>query len=113
MKIDQSTIPCSNLESETEACREIPYLNKSAIETMGAFKTPTLRNLTKTQAFMHDGRFDSIDQVLQHYLNVVGGESQGIGHTSESLIDVNWSEEEIEHLKMFLDSLNSPITFHE
>ena len=33
----------------------------------GKFKTPTLRNLAFTAPYMHDGRFQTIDQVIQHY----------------------------------------------
>lgn len=36
-------------------------------EDMGSFKTPSLRNVMLTGPYMHDGRFDSIDQVLDHY----------------------------------------------
>lgn len=31
------------------------------------FKTPTLRNIMLTGPYMHDGRFSTIDQVLDHY----------------------------------------------
>lgn len=34
---------------------------------MGSFKTPTLRNVMLTAPYMHDGRFGSIDEVLDHY----------------------------------------------
>lgn len=33
----------------------------------GKFKTPTLRNLAFTAPYMHDGRFQTLDQVIQHY----------------------------------------------
>jgi cytochrome c peroxidase len=33
----------------------------------GKFKTPTLRNLVFTAPYMHDGRFQTLDQVIQHY----------------------------------------------
>lgn len=33
------------------------------------FKVPSLRNLTYTTPYMHDGRFTTIDQVLDHYTN--------------------------------------------
>lgn len=36
-------------------------------QDMGRFKTPSLRNVMLTGPYMHDGRFDSIDQVLDHY----------------------------------------------
>lgn len=33
----------------------------------GLFKTPSLRNLAFTAPYMHDGRFFTIDQVIDHY----------------------------------------------
>ncbi|MBD3636186.1 MAG: cytochrome-c peroxidase [Crocinitomicaceae bacterium] len=33
----------------------------------GKFKTPTLRNLAFTAPYMHDGRFETLDEVIQHY----------------------------------------------
>ncbi|MCB9169783.1 MAG: c-type cytochrome [Flavobacteriales bacterium] len=34
---------------------------------MGKFKTPSLRNIMLTAPYMHDGRFATIDEVLDHY----------------------------------------------
>jgi cytochrome c peroxidase len=34
---------------------------------MAKFKTPTLRNIMMTAPYMHDGRFATIDDVLDHY----------------------------------------------
>lgn len=40
---------------------------------MGKFKTPTLRNIELTTPYMHDGRFRTLDEVLDHYNgNAVG-----------------------------------------
>lgn len=33
----------------------------------GTFKTPSLRNLIFTAPYMHDGRFQTIDEVINHY----------------------------------------------
>jgi cytochrome c peroxidase len=35
--------------------------------TYGAFKTPTLRGLNCTAPYMHNGRFDTIERVIDHY----------------------------------------------
>lgn len=40
-------------------------------DDIGKFKVPTLRNVLHTYPYMHDGRFRSIDQVLDHYANPV------------------------------------------
>ncbi len=33
----------------------------------GKFKTPSLRNLAYTAPYMHDGRFNTLDEVINHY----------------------------------------------
>jgi cytochrome c peroxidase len=34
---------------------------------LGAYKTPSLRNITLTAPYMHDGRFATLNEVLDHY----------------------------------------------
>lgn len=34
---------------------------------MGKFKVPSLRNIVLTYPYMHDGRFETLDKVLNHY----------------------------------------------
>jgi cytochrome c peroxidase len=34
---------------------------------LGRFKSPSLRNVERTAPYMHDGRFDSLDKVIDHY----------------------------------------------
>ena len=41
------------------------------------FKVPSLRNLSYTAPYMHDGRFATIDEVLDHY--------NGGGHPSSTV----------------------------
>ena len=33
----------------------------------GKFKSPSLRNLAFTKPYMHDGRFETLDEVINHY----------------------------------------------
>lgn len=40
-------------------------------DDFGRFKTPTLRNLIFTAPYMHDGRFETIDQVIDFYSDSV------------------------------------------
>jgi len=37
------------------------------INDLGKFKTPSLRNLVFSAPYMHDGRFATLDEVLEHY----------------------------------------------
>jgi cytochrome c peroxidase len=41
----------------------------------GKFKVPTLRNIALTAPYMHDGRFATLDEVIEHY-------SSGINHSA-------------------------------
>lgn len=38
---------------------------------LGKFKVPSLRNVELTKPYMHDGRFSTLEQVLNHYSNEV------------------------------------------
>lgn len=38
---------------------------------MGAFKAPTLRNIALTGPYMHDGRFATLEEVVEHYVSGV------------------------------------------
>lgn len=38
-------------------------------QQIGLFKTPSLRNVALTAPFMHDGRFEGLEEVIQHYSN--------------------------------------------
>lgn len=39
------------------------------LQDLGKFRTPTLRNIEKTAPYMHDGRFETLEQVVNHYSN--------------------------------------------
>ncbi|RIJ33519.1 cytochrome-c peroxidase [Pontibacter oryzae] len=36
-------------------------------QDIGKYKTPTLRNIALTAPYMHDGRFATLDEVVEHY----------------------------------------------
>jgi len=41
----------------------------------GKFKVPSLRNVNLTRPYMHDGRFETLEQVLEHYASGVKNSS--------------------------------------
>lgn len=53
---------------------------------LGKFKTPTLRNIMLTAPYMHDGRFRTMDEVLDHYSNGIN-----VSATTDSLLARNGS----------------------
>lgn len=69
----------------------------------GKFKVPTLRNVLLTYPYMHDGRFFTIDQVLNHYTDGI----QAHANLDGSLINgISLTTEEKKQLKRFLETLN-------
>jgi cytochrome c peroxidase len=72
----------------------------------GKFKTPTLRNLVFTAPYMHDGRFETLDEVINHYSEGLQN-SPTIDPLMKSVDEggVQLSSEEKYFLKMFLISL--------
>lgn len=54
-------------DAKREECVELNYINRNKHQLKGAFKTSSLRNISKTGPYMHDGRFDTLDKVIEHY----------------------------------------------
>ncbi|MEP2026631.1 MAG: cytochrome c peroxidase [Reichenbachiella sp.] len=68
---------------------------------LGKYKTPSIRNLSRTAPFMHDGRFNTIDEVLTHYQNL-----DPMNQLQDSLVRViRFSDVEKEDLKIFMKTL--------
>ena len=67
----------------------------------GAFKTPTLRNITQTRPYMHDGSLTSLATVIEFYND--GGRSNP--HLSRLIRPLNLSAQDKIDLLAFLESL--------
>ena len=50
-----------------DACGELEFVKSSGVELVGAFRTPTLRGIAARGPYMHDGRFRTLREVLEHY----------------------------------------------
>lgn len=70
-------------------------------EDKGKFKVPTLRNIDQSYPYMHDGRFTSLGQVIDHYSS--GGQPHPNRH--HSITGFELSEQEKADLISFLQSL--------
>jgi cytochrome c peroxidase len=66
------------------------------------FKTPSLRNVMITGPYMHDGRFTTIDQVLDHY---AGGVVQSATLDPQLQSGIQLTASERADLKAFLNTL--------
>ncbi|MCI4668122.1 MAG: hypothetical protein MRZ79_08165 [Bacteroidia bacterium] len=67
------------------------------------FKVPSLRNLSFTAPYMHDGRFQTLDEVLDFYQQ--GGDPNNINRDN-LMRTMGFTDEEKADLKAFLLSLN-------
>jgi cytochrome c peroxidase len=70
---------------------------------LGAFKTPTLRDVELTAPYMHDGSLKTLREVIEFYNK--GGEPNP--NLDGGIIKLDLSESEISDLEAFLKSLTS------
>ena len=96
-------------DTPRESCLELQHLETESAEAIGAFKTPTLRNLKFTAPYGHDGRFPRVMDILQHYNHL--GVPPAVGHSEDSLVALGFTEGELQDLEAFMMSLNGRVTF--
>ena len=118
-------VPHSRSETITESFRnngldDAEVLSKGLMESTGnpahrgVFKTPTLRNIEVTAPYMHDGRFNNLREVIEHYNGgvkqsptldpVLINRSEPLG-TNRHPIKLGLGHEEIDALIAFLKTL--------
>jgi cytochrome c peroxidase len=76
------------------------------INDNGKFKIPTLRNIALSAPYMHDGRFATLDEVIEHYSSGVQQSSTIdplIEYAFQGGVQLNASEKQL--LKKFLETL--------
>lgn len=72
---------------------------------MGLFKTPTLRNIALSAPYMHDGRFATLHDVVEHY-NMGGHPSPTIDPLMKMQgVGLGLSPQDVDDLVHFLESL--------
>ena len=72
----------------------------------GAYRAPSLRNVTRSAPYMHDGRFQTLDEVLEFYNSEVQNSptiSPLMHHVNDG--GVRLTPSEIADLKAFLEAL--------
>jgi len=78
----------------------------------GMFKTPGLRNVSRTAPYMHNGAFNTLEEIVEFY-NDGGGRGRGIDVYSQDakVAKLDLTEQQKKDLVSFmkaLDSLNAP-----
>jgi cytochrome c peroxidase len=82
-------------------------------DQMGMFKVPPLRNIELTGPYMHDGRFETLEEVIEHYSSGIknhrnlGPQLTEIDHSAGTRIakPMNFNGEEKASLVAFLKTL--------
>ncbi len=90
-------------DGAAEDCAELEFV-RSGPEHVGAFRTPSLRNLEGTQPYMHKGQLKTLGEVLEHYN---AAPEAMIGHSE--LNPLALSRRELRNLEAFLHTLDAPI----
>ncbi len=73
-------------------------------DNWGRFRTPSLRNVAATPPYMHQGQYDSLQQILEHY-STLKDAVQMDHHQEQILKPLNLTDEEISDIIVFLKSL--------
>ncbi len=90
-------------DAEHSSCPELDFVMQGP-ELLGAFRTPSLRNLTGTEPFMHKGQLETLEDVLEHYNEAPAAM---IGHSE--LEPLGLGRRERADLEAFLETLAAPV----
>ncbi|HSV80449.1 MAG TPA: cytochrome c peroxidase [Ramlibacter sp.] len=101
-------------DAKPEQCGELQFLSTNDPGQLGAFRTPSLRNVAARAPYMHAGQFASLDQVLQHYAK---SPQAAIGHSELAQPGEKHAERQtirltaadIQDLAAFLGTLTGPV----
>lgn len=90
-------------DAAEKRCAELEFA-RSGPELIGAFRTPSLRNLEKTDPYMHKGQLKSLAEVLEHYNDAPPAM---IGHSEVDPLGLG--SRELRQLETFLGTLAAPL----
>lgn len=106
VKVLQDEFNCLGQFSDANKgqCQELEFLATDDPHMLGAFKTPTLRNVALRPPYMHAGQIDTLDEVIRHYAKAPRA---AVGQNERK--PMNLSEQEVADLVSFLRTLSGPI----
>ena len=84
-------------------CPELEFA-RTGSELIGAFRTPSLRNLQDTAPYGHQGQVATLAEMLAHYNEAPDAM---IGHNEAK--PLNLSRRQLEYLEAFLNTLAAPL----
>ncbi|WP_010134142.1 cytochrome-c peroxidase [Ochrovirga pacifica] len=98
-------VPKTNANKQLDSDRGFYWVYEEAIHD-GMFKTPTVRNIAVTAPYMHNGVYNTLEEVMDFY-NQGGGAGLGFNlpHQTLPFDELNLSETEIKDIIAFLHTL--------
>lgn len=101
-------------DAKAEQCQELRFMAKNDPTLEGAFKTPSLRDVSLRPPYMHAGQFGTLEEVMRHYVSApaatVGhSELARTGQDHAERKPIRLTEQEIRDLAAFLGALSGPI----
>jgi cytochrome c peroxidase len=78
------------------------------LEHKGQFKIPSLRNVELTGPYMHDGRFKTLEEVLEHYSHGIKNSANldaRLKDINGRPLQMNMTQSEVKAIKAFLTTL--------
>jgi len=97
----------NGLDVDEDFADEGYYATTGLPEDMARFKVPSLRNIANSAPYMHDGRFETLEEVIDHY-NTGVKESSTIDEIMQFNLDpgLDLSEQDKADLVAFLKALS-------
>ncbi|HEY7372307.1 MAG TPA: cytochrome c peroxidase [Polyangia bacterium] len=84
---------------------QTPLDDTTRARLTGQFKTPSLRNVNKTAPYMHDGAYQTLWDVVNHY-NFGGATGSYVGEKDPAIAPLMLSDAELSDLVEFLRALD-------
>lgn len=97
----------SEYAGDQATCAELDFM-RTGPELVGAFRTPTLRNVVHTAPYMHKGQLPDLAATLKHYNEAPDAM---IGHNEAKPLKLGRGE--LHQLEAFLFTLSSPLAVDE
>jgi cytochrome c peroxidase len=115
-KVQSDEFNCLGPFSDAKAtlCQELRFMATDDPSMEGAFKTPSLRNVSLRPPYMHAGQFATIEDVIAHYVRAPAAfvgqtELAHDGNGNSMRKPIRLSEQEAKALASFLGTLSGPI----
>ena len=106
-----SEFNCLSIYSDAEPsdCAELRFIDNDPQKYAGALKTPSLRNVALRPPYMHAGQFETLQDVLHFYQQEAQKREQGQQKGVTDIVHGELTDEDIDLIIMFLQTLNSPL----